>query len=262
MSLNGDQIRKVLLEIVADLSRDEHAIPQATSVIQRAEQVLPIRGKQLMEQALLTQFHDLFRTGYLAWGGNLANPGPPFFHVTQHGRRALAQFSRDPANPDGYLHYLSSKGILDPIADSYVREALRTYNADCPKATAVLVGAAAECMALRLKDIVSGRLNTLGEKLPRDLDHWIIKRVLDSLEGWFNRKKGQMPASLSEAFDSYWPAFTHQIRTIRNEAGHPKTVEPVTHDAVHASLLILPELVALIQALSRWVSESYGTTIP
>src|SRR5262245_38283078 len=55
------------------------------------------------ERALLTAFHDLFRNGQLSWGHNLANPGPPFLHLTEQGRRSLQHLSRDPMNPDGYL---------------------------------------------------------------------------------------------------------------------------------------------------------------
>ena len=54
-----------------------------------------------LAQAILTQWHDLMRTGYFAWGYNLANPNPPFFHFTDRGRRALERLSRDPGNPAG-----------------------------------------------------------------------------------------------------------------------------------------------------------------
>ena len=47
------------------------------------------QGQLDQEQALLTQFYELFRTGYLAWGMNLSNPDPPFFHITEQGTNAL-----------------------------------------------------------------------------------------------------------------------------------------------------------------------------
>ena len=259
MPPTGDQIRKTLLEIVADLSKVPNSLPQAATVLQCASQALSLQGKADLQRSLLTYWHDLFRTGYLAWGGNLANPNPPFFHVTEQGRRALAHLSRDPSNPDGYFHYLASKTTLPPVAESYIREALRTYSADCSKATAVLVGAAAESMALALRDSLCAKLDKLREQKPRDLDQWSIKRVLDAMEGWFRKKKDLIPDSLYQAFDSYWPAFTHQIRTVRNDAGHPKTVNPVTDEAVHAALLIFPELADMVNTLIDWVENSYGS---
>ena len=68
--------------------------------------------------------YDLFRTGYFAWGLNLSNPDPPFFHFTDRGRRALERLSRDPGNPAGYLQYLASVAKLNPIASSYLGEGL------------------------------------------------------------------------------------------------------------------------------------------
>jgi hypothetical protein len=60
---------------------------------------------------------------------------------------------------------------------------------------------------------------------------------------------------LREEFEAYWPAFTQQIRATRNEAGHPTSVDPVTADAVHASLLIFPELARLAKRLELWVKN-------
>jgi hypothetical protein len=58
---------------------------------------------------------------------------------------------------------------------------------------------------------------------------------------------------LLENFEAYWNAFTQQIRATRNEAGHPISIDPVTSDAVHASLLIFPELAKLADGLQLWV---------
>jgi hypothetical protein len=71
-----------------------------------------------LEQAILTQWHDVMRTGYFAWGLNLSNPNPPFFHFTDRGRRALARLTRDPGNPAGYLRHLSDVVKLNPVAHS------------------------------------------------------------------------------------------------------------------------------------------------
>ena len=67
-----------------------------------------------------------------------------------------------------------------------------------------------------------------------------------------------MPRPLSEAFESYWPAFLQQIRVSRNAAGHPTSVEPVEESTVHASLLIFPELLKLSTELEDWISKHYA----
>ena len=66
-----------------------------------------------------------------------------------------------------------------------------------------------------------------------------------------------MPPTLFERLEANWPAFTHHIRTARNDAGHPVRVDTVTADEVHASLLIFPQLAALATQLADWIESSY-----
>jgi hypothetical protein len=74
------------------------------------------------------------------------------------------------------------------------------------------------------------------------------------LRSFFEAQMTQFTRELREPFEAYWSAFAQQIRTTRNEAGHPISVDPVTPDTVHASLLIFPELARLANNLSRWVA--------
>jgi hypothetical protein len=64
-----------------------------------------------------------------------------------------------------------------------------------------------------------------------------------------------MKRELRESFEAYWSAFAQEIRAVRNDAGHPTSVDPVTSDTVHASLLVFPELARLASGLSRWVAD-------
>ena len=254
--MDGEQIRRTVLEVVRDFGARPDSYLQSAAVLQESAKRLGIRGIE-QEQALLTFFGDLFRIGYLAWGFNLSNPAPPFCHITDRGRRALAALSRDPSNPDGYLANLRAIGRLNPVSESYIREALATYAAGCFKATAVMVGAAAESVVLELRDVLVARLDALGQTRPPDLDDWRIKRILDSIESLLIAKKGAMPRPLFEAFESYWPAFTQQVRVARNAAGHPANIDPVEEHTVQASLLIFPELVKLATELEGWIGKDY-----
>ncbi len=169
----------------------------------------------------------------------------------------MENLSRDPANPDGYLAHLCKRGTLNEIADSYLREALKTFNSDCFKSTAVMVGAAAETMILELRDTLIKRMKSMGKVPLKDLEDWRIKRVLDALKKELDNQKSNMTRELTEEVESYWPAFTQQIRSTRNEAGHPKSIEPVTPEAVHASLLIFPELAKVADDIKSWISNDY-----
>jgi hypothetical protein len=249
-------VRSVVLEVIAERAPQGSHL-QSGGVLQEAVRRLGSRTLAL-DQAVLTTFHDLFRTGHLAWGYDLANPNPPFFHLTALGRQALAHHSRDPANPDGYLAHLRARAALDPITESYVTEALQTFNADCIKATAVMVGVAAESLVLRVRDALVARLQALGHTPPAALTDWKIKRVLDAVQSAITAKSASMPKPLFERFQANWPAITYQVRTARNEAGHPVSVDPVTVEQVHGSLLIFPELATLAVEIETWIKTKYA----
>src|SRR2546425_870640 len=137
--LDYGQIRSILLEVIEGLQQQQYSSLQSGGVLQRAIEKIGRSGGVQTERALLRCFYDLFRVGYLSWGHDIANPSPPFFHVTALGRGALAQRSRDPANPDGYLSHLHVQAAVGPVAESDIREALNTFNSACFKATAVMV---------------------------------------------------------------------------------------------------------------------------
>ena len=205
------------------------------------------------DQAILTTWHDLFRTGYLAWGKNLSNPNPPWFHVTTFGRRALASLSRDPANPSGYLNHLYLLATFNPVAKSYIEEGLECFVAGLYKAAAVMVGASTESLILEIRDCIVQKLEALGHSVPKKLNDWRLKTVLDATQTFFDAHKSSFPRALCDEFEAYWMAFAQQIRAVRNDAGHPTSIDPVTPDTIHASLLIFPELAKLGEKLKAWV---------
>jgi hypothetical protein len=76
-------IREVLLqEIKAQEAQTRTGgTLQQSSLLDAAARTL----KGCSHEAILTQWSELFRTGLLAWGMNLSNPNPPFFHLTDRG---------------------------------------------------------------------------------------------------------------------------------------------------------------------------------
>lgn len=255
-----NDIRACMLQVISDRSpkRPGEGNLQSGSTLGDVKDRLGIGRDHVAEEAVLTVFHDLFRTGFLAWGFNLGNPNPPYFHVTDQGRKSLANLSRDPSNPDGYFGNLAKNANLSPIASSYLREAVACFVQDLPKACAVMVGASAESMVLELRDAIVTRLQTLSQPLPKGIDDWKIKTVLDVIFKFIDENSAKIAKrELKDAFKAYWPAYVQQIRAVRNEAGHPSSVDPITYDTVHASLLIFPELAKLAGQLIDWVSNEY-----
>lgn len=254
--LTGQKMKEVVLSVIEELSQRGWSSLQFEGILGEAAKRLHIERDIKQEEALLTFCYDLFRQGQLSWGKNLMNPNAPFCHLTDRGRETLRNISRDPANPDGYMAHLLSRTTLNPISESYIREALQTYNANLFKATAVMVGCAAESISLELRDKIVSKLKSLPQDVPENLQDWRIRTVLQAIQDVLEPQKSKMPRDLREAYGSYWPAFTQQIRTVRNEAGHPLSVDPVTADTVHSSLLIFPELALLSANLKDWVGSS------
>ncbi len=80
----------------------------------------------------------------------------------------------------------------------------------------------------------------------------------DSLTDSLDSKKNLLPNKLRESYEAFWSAFGGQIRTTRNDAGHPTSVDPVTPDAAHSLLLIFPEFAKLSYELKSRISTSYS----
>jgi hypothetical protein len=118
-----------------------------------------------------------------------------------------------------------------------------------------MVGAASESLVLTVQTSLINRMSSLGLTKSRDLEDWRVKKILQSIENILKQRKKIIPDSLYDSFEAYWPAFTHQIRTVRNDSGHPTSVAPVTPENVHASLLIFPELGILVDNLIDWIDN-------
>ena len=99
---NGETLRKTLLKTIKDLVENDPDNFQSGVILGKVERELNLRERDDVseQQALLTFWHDLFRTGYLSWGYNIDNVESPHCHLTEKGRKWLEHFSRDPANPD------------------------------------------------------------------------------------------------------------------------------------------------------------------
>ncbi len=268
--MDEERARRELLNQLQMLSTIKQYTMNATQVIARAAQALGVKqtgqaGPKDDERVLLTAWGQLFREGVVAWGADLEYPNPPHCHLTDRGVTLFANISRDPLNAPGYLAYLASLTTVDPIAQSYIEEALETFRNQCWKATAVMVGGAAERLALVLcaavKDqlIVANKWGGLNQGTRKDLENYRISRVLDAIQRVINSHNVidshtmSMDQALYESYTTYWAPFAGQARLVRNDAGHPKAIAPVGEPNVHAALLTFPLYAKLTADLITWV---------
>jgi len=223
---------------------------QSEVIARQVQQKLGVRNIDT-EREILTQIHDLFRTGHLAWGYNLANPGPPFCHVTDRGKRLVARAVRDPSNIDGYLQYISLITELDDVTTDYVREALHCYLHDLPKATAVMIGAANENLLYRLRDDIKSKYEELKQPVPKAINAKLAGGIAQGIRGFCSSQ--DIDRDLGQSVEAIWGALEYAIRTTRNDAGHPERLTAVDFEHAEASLLVFPEILRLFASLGMWV---------
>ncbi len=252
--MNGTNLRQTVLETVEKKFANSQSL-QAGAILREVKRELG--SDSIDDHALLTAFYDLFRSGVLAWGHNLNNAAPPFAHLTEHGRKTLEHISGDPSNKDGYLALLKPLEERNPVAWSYISEAVETYNAGCYKATAVMIGASAEAQVLELREEMLNRLNIAGADIPGKLKSQKVKIVRDKITQEIDACKQHLPLRLREIYSGSWILLTESMRISRNDAGHPSSIDPMVQSDVHALLLQFPRLVELVKDLKDWVSNNY-----
>jgi len=256
---NGEEMKKVLLEVIDKYKNSGSGMFQMGPLLAETVERLNIEKTDTEQvQELLTQWYNLFLNGIVSWGYDIDNRSHPLIHMTDKGRGTLKNLSRDPANPEGYIKHLASLcSPVNPISISYIEEALRTYNNNCYKASAVMLGAASENIILEFRDVLVSQMGKSGKTVPADLNGWLIKKVIDKITAEIESKKADIPKLLYGTFSTFWQSLSGLIRIARNDAGHPNSIDPVTEESVHASLLLFPDLAKLIFDLKNWVSAEY-----
>lgn len=258
--LNDDEVREIVLDEVRKLVTQhggrERSVPVRVAIegaCARAEGT----GRGPGDVRVLESFYALFREGVLSWGLNRSNPGMEHSHVTPLGERVLADLERDPSNGSGYLAEL--RPLVDPgsVAWGYVAEAVHSYNAGCDRGAAVLLGCAAESLVLDVRDVLVGKLQARGAKVPKAVTDWKAKPVIDEIDRVLRNGVTKMPHDLAERFDAHWRSLFHHVRMARNEAGHPASVRPVERTAVHGNLLLFPALARLARDVRTWIADSF-----
>ena len=237
----------------------------------RAAKVMKTLKKKVPDEfQLLQSWSDLLRNGVMALG----NPGETdqnaqqaaYYFLTESGEKVLEHASRDPINQAGYLAYLDTQAVLDPVTRAYVEEALATYRACCYKATAVMIGCATENLILDLRDELLEKLTARHESVPKNIDAWQVKtalevvaeKILKDLRDDAKRHKGdESRRQLYEDAQARLTPIAAEFRKTRNDAGHPASLDPINPADVHCNLLLFPSTAKLIARIKAWVATYY-----
>jgi hypothetical protein len=276
---DGNRLPLLMMEAIQSISRNGTVAFSPVDVMQKVASSIGVveASDDSLKRAILSHFDDLLRAGIVGLGdpskvvrtavfssSDVAWPNG-VAHLTPRGETALKEASRDPINQAGYLHYLEQDSPLDVITRGYVTEALDAYRACCYKATAVMIGAAVENLVLQLRDALVHSLTTAGKQVSSGLKAWQAKTVVDAihvqvlpdLKADYKKTGDDARRKLHEDAAARLLSIAAEFRRLRNDAGHPASLDPVDAADVHANLLLFPHTANMLRRLRDWVVKYY-----
>jgi len=189
----------------------------------------------------------------VCWGRGDSNDNYPFFRLTEYGKGAVAKGKPQPYDPDGFLKEFDRQiPAADQVARDYLVEAVRAFNANCPRAAAVLIGAASEKAVLLLHEEFAKQIvdPAKRKKFDKDSDGPISRKY-----GALKQRLDLMVAAtklsweLSETIRSELPSGFELIRRCRNSAGHPEMGGAADEDTIFLNLRTFIEYARRVHAL-------------
>lgn len=173
-----------------------------------------------------------------------ANNNFPFYRVTSHGQAVAEGQGPQPYDPDGFMAEFS-RTITNPdaVVEDYLAEAVRAFNHDCPKAAAILLGAASEKCILLLCEAFSDALTDSTKKTTFDQEsarNWTISHRYSVLAKYLGQWLASADTKTRKTYRDFikmsLDGVFQPIRASRNSAGHPDAPGNVAADAVFLNL--------------------------
>lgn len=203
------------------------------------------RDESDFQRLVVDVFWELVGQGVVSPGTTTGNPSPPFFHLTEHGKRVVQDPSFQPHDPPAFLAQL---GQLVPSPDAtvmaYLQESLHCFARATHVASAMMLGIAAERVFLLVCDTLLTSLADPNERsaFQNILDRNPIKPKLDWVAQKFQQiQTPRRPAGWPEDVDIKLAGIFNLIRCQRNELGHPRPSPPtVTRDDAYGYLRLFP----------------------
>jgi hypothetical protein len=184
-------------------------------------------------RAVVDVFWQLVVEGILAPGISMNSHGQnlPWFHVTEYGRKVIAQGEYQPHDRDGYLRRLSTRNTkVDPTMLAYLEESLETFTRGNRVASMVMLGVAAErVFDLLCESLLSSSAMSAKEKATLE-DHMRRARLKPRLE-YVHQKLTTLQSANTPGFPEsaalMVTAMYDIIRAQRNDLGHPQEKPPL-----------------------------------
>ncbi|HEY4897562.1 MAG TPA: hypothetical protein VII01_15940 [Solirubrobacteraceae bacterium] len=177
------------------------------------------------------------------------------WRLSEDGRAAARSESWEPRDPQRYLARLRDRApTLDPVADMYVTEALRSFNARCFLASSVMLGVAAEHVFGRVAEAFVAGAPCDTEKLRKLLGtqsatyHQRFNEFRKRLEPI----RPSLPDGLADSITL--DAVADLLRVTRNAAGHPsgrRIDEDTAYTHLNMAGVLLAKMLELAEHFER-----------
>jgi len=203
------------------------------------------RYEEDFQRMIVDVFWELVGQGVISPGTTTGNPAPPFFHLTEYGKRCLREVEYNPHDPASYLKQLGqSVPSPDSTVLAYLGESLECFSRGTIVASAMMLGIASERVFLLICDSLAESLRDSAEQseFAKVLDRNAMKPKLDWVSQKFHRiVNPKRPADWPDDADIQLTGIFNFIRCERNELGHPRESPPsVTRDVAYGYLRIFP----------------------
>ena len=248
MSFSYSELRAAVMEIVRHAPVNNAQVPDF-GFLQRLESA----DRHLSDDDFETArqiFHDLYLEGIIS-PGTRARRGQhggthvmswPFFVVTSYGKKVLATDKYEPHDSHGYISSLKQQAPgVDYDTIRYLEESLTCYRTGTLLASAVMLGCAAENVALLLIDAFGKSIRDSGdrERYEKETDSWMINSKYKALWKRLEPLCGDLPRPLRDNLHTVLDRVFDLIRTTRNSAGHP-TGRTVEREEMRANFILFP----------------------
>lgn len=184
-----------------------------------------------------------------------------YWRISAIGIEAATGGSWEPRDPERYLDRLRRRAPdLDPAAESYVREALRAFNARCYLATSVMLGVAAEQVFGRLAAAFVEAIAPEADALRKLLDNpgTTYYRRFVEFRKRIEPRRGELPDGLADSLTL--DAVADLLRVTRNAAGHP-TGATVDEDTAYTHLQMAGRFLAKMTELAMYFERHQSESV-
>jgi len=273
MEITPQILRPLVFDVLADIAKNPGSDgSQVASIVEGVKHRIAERhgaeSLQFQDYRIIDQVQmvlwQLLPQGILVWGlgGSMSrNDAYPFFRLTDHGKKVVADKAGEPQpyDPDGFLREFSRLvPEADPVALDYLTEAIRAFNSACHKSAAVMLGAASEKLILLLCDAFESEIADPAERKKWETETMngvsisrkfnALKRRLDLMVG----AKKIADHELRDTIQHALPTVSEFLRRCRNDAGHPNIPTQTDPDTVFLNLRVFTEYARRIYGLIEY----------